>query len=509
MRKTADGQVTYYIGEHYEVKAKSSTIIWGDSQLISSDSCHEQRYPNMVRGADGTLYLVWEEYPSSEPPWPLLFATYSPTSTEWSPPELVSSDDSGDNGMREAIAVTTDGTVYVAKTEAYSDEEDKVFVYRRVGNNNWSSDFQVNGANVAYLTTTPSGEVYMAVHRTIYTFTVYRRAGDGSWSQVHEVSAPASRRLEIGSITADSQGNVYIVYVEWESGQSSGSLKVISNRDGYWAEFLTPISSNADVPPPLPDIVTDQQDNVLVAWMEYFSPWVKVSKANPGTGSWILADKQAGSGPFYDNFMYQIDMVVDDANQVHVSYVINDPINLPQGVEPWYATMAAGPGLDNTLTVVWTGWTDGSPDRLDLYMTTGTVTFDSSITKHYYASGRRIATRVDGELYYLLGDHLGSTTVVADEQGNEVGHVVYDPYGEVLTSTLPLTVTDRLFTGQRYESDLGLYDYRARFYDPLVGSFVQADTLVPEVGQPRRWNRYGYVDGNPLNFTDPPGFLPM
>jgi hypothetical protein len=52
-----------------------------------------------------------------------------------------------------------------------------------------------------------------------------------------------------------------------------------------------------------------------------------------------------------------------------------------------------------------------------------------------------------GDLYYILGDHLGSTTVVADEWGNEVGHIIYTPYGSILTSTLPLTVTDRAAAG--------------------------------------------------------------
>ena len=82
----------------------------------------------------------------------------------------------------------------------------------------------------------------------------------------------------------------------------------------------------------------------------------------------------------------------------------------------------------------------------------------------YYAGGQQIDTRTDGDLYYLLGDHFGSTTIVADDEGNEVGYVLYDPFGEVLEeSTLLDNVTDRLFTGQRYDATIGLYDYNARF----------------------------------------------
>jgi RHS repeat-associated protein len=62
-----------------------------------------------------------------------------------------------------------------------------------------------------------------------------------------------------------------------------------------------------------------------------------------------------------------------------------------------------------------------------------------------------------------------------------------------------------LFTGQRWESGLDLYDYRARFYDPLLGRFVSPDTIVPEPGNPQDWNRYSYVTNNPLKFVDPDG----
>jgi RHS repeat-associated protein len=67
--------------------------------------------------------------------------------------------------------------------------------------------------------------------------------------------------------------------------------------------------------------------------------------------------------------------------------------------------------------------------------------------------------------------------------------------------------TDRFFTNQRLESNIGLYDYRARFYDPWVGSFIQPDSIVPDPFEPAAWNRYGYVYGNPTNYTDPTGHI--
>jgi hypothetical protein len=50
-----------------------------------------------------------------------------------------------------------------------------------------------------------------------------------------------------------------------------------------------------------------------------------------------------------------------------------------------------------------------------------------------------------------------------------------------------------------------LMDYNARYYDPWLGRFVSADTVVPEAGNPQDWNRYSYAANNLLKFNDPSG----
>ena len=45
----------------------------------------------------------------------------------------------------------------------------------------------------------------------------------------------------------------------------------------------------------------------------------------------------------------------------------------------------------------------------------------------------------------------------------------------------------------------------ARYYDPTLGRFVSADTIVPEPGNPQDFNRYAYVRNNPVRYTDPTG----
>jgi hypothetical protein len=53
-----------------------------------------------------------------------------------------------------------------------------------------------------------------------------------------------------------------------------------------------------------------------------------------------------------------------------------------------------------------------------------------------------------------------------------------------------------------------LYDYNARYYDPTIGRFVSADSVVPGAGKPQALNRYAYVFNNRLKYTDPSGHCP-
>jgi hypothetical protein len=50
-----------------------------------------------------------------------------------------------------------------------------------------------------------------------------------------------------------------------------------------------------------------------------------------------------------------------------------------------------------------------------------------------------------------------------------------------------------------------LYFYNARWYDPALGRFIQADTIVPGAGNPQAWDRYAYANNNPARYTDPSG----
>jgi len=103
---------------------------------------------------------------------------------------------------------------------------------------------------------------------------------------------------------------------------------------------------------------------------------------------------------------------------------------------------------------------------------------------------------------YVLGDHLGSATITANEDGTLATEQTYTAWGQTRSGSLP---TDRQYTGQISEAQLGIYFYNVRYYDPLLGRFISADSIIPQPGNPQAWDRYAYTSNNPVNFTDPSG----
>ena len=128
----------------------------------------------------------------------------------------------------------------------------------------------------------------------------------------------------------------------------------------------------------------------------------------------------------------------------------------------------------------------------------------STVIKYYFFGAQRVAMNKAGVVQYLLGDHLGSTSLVLDASGAKVAESRYYPYGEERWSsgTLP---TDYRFTGQLFQASLGIYHMGARFYDPYLARWLSADTIVPNPSNPQSFNRYSWVRNNPLKYIDPTG----
>ncbi|MBK9230184.1 MAG: RHS repeat-associated core domain-containing protein [Anaerolineae bacterium] len=125
---------------------------------------------------------------------------------------------------------------------------------------------------------------------------------------------------------------------------------------------------------------------------------------------------------------------------------------------------------------------------------------NGTVKKYYYAGNVRVAESSGGTLYYLLGDHLGSQALTLTSAGarlNTNTELRYYPYGSTRYNTNNQLTTYR-FTGQRWDSGTALYFYQSRWYDPIIGRFLAADTIVPQPQNPQNLNRYSYVGNQPL-----------
>lgn len=121
-------------------------------------------------------------------------------------------------------------------------------------------------------------------------------------------------------------------------------------------------------------------------------------------------------------------------------------------------------------------------------------------------------------LYYFLQDGHGNNRQLLEMNGAVFSHYTYDGYGNVQTGTGSIYVssttadaasTTKLYCGEQYDSNLKMYDLRARFYDPLDGQFNQRDTFAGNNDDPQSLHKYLYSNCDPINRADPSGQLSL
>jgi RHS repeat-associated protein len=108
--------------------------------------------------------------------------------------------------------------------------------------------------------------------------------------------------------------------------------------------------------------------------------------------------------------------------------------------------------------------------------------------------------------YYAVKDHLGSVHALIDASGTVAASYAYDAWGNVLSSTINyslLTVNSLryLWQGREYSHAAGLYNFRARWYNPEWGRWLSPDPVGLEGGL----NLYEFCRNDPVNCVDPYG----
>jgi RHS repeat-associated protein len=110
-------------------------------------------------------------------------------------------------------------------------------------------------------------------------------------------------------------------------------------------------------------------------------------------------------------------------------------------------------------------------------------------------------------LLYRHADWLGSARLVTTPSQTVVGDVAYAPFGETYASSgtpfLSFTGMDQDTVGNEYDFPAREYGIQGRWPSPDPGGLGSVNAADPQ-----SWNRYAYVDNNPLAVTDPSGMGP-
>ncbi|MCP4124470.1 MAG: hypothetical protein GY751_22225, partial [Bacteroidetes bacterium] len=97
-------------------------------------------------------------------------------------------------------------------------------------------------------------------------------------------------------------------------------------------------------------------------------------------------------------------------------------------------------------------------------------------TEYIYAFNKVIAERRGNEDFFYLTDHLGSTVMLTDIDGNVVWQNDFTPFGEETGESGYLKRTG-MYTSKKIDPDTGLYYFNARWYDASLGKFITEDPV--------------------------------
>ncbi|MDP9918373.1 RHS repeat-associated protein [Variovorax boronicumulans] len=130
-----------------------------------------------------------------------------------------------------------------------------------------------------------------------------------------------------------------------------------------------------------------------------------------------------------------------------------------------------------------------------------------------------IAAVINGATYAVHSDHLNTPRKLTDASGQAVWQWSYSAFGEDKptmarnrfadldvtpnpgTTGVPEVKFNLRYPGQYADEESGLFYNGYRTYGPSIGRYTQGDPIGLDGG----WNRFGYVDANPMSFVDPEG----
>ena len=149
-----------------------------------------------------------------------------------------------------------------------------------------------------------------------------------------------------------------------------------------------------------------------------------------------------------------------------------------------------------------------SPNATSIFVYDGDSLIETvsaaSVVVARYAQGQTIdeplAIQRGSTISYYEADAVGSITSLTASDGSVAQSYTYDSFGNLTTSSGSVTNFVR-YTAREFDTETGLYYYRARYYDPVGGRFLSEDPTRFSGGP----NFYSYTKNNPILLVDPTG----
>jgi RHS repeat-associated protein len=145
-----------------------------------------------------------------------------------------------------------------------------------------------------------------------------------------------------------------------------------------------------------------------------------------------------------------------------------------------------------------------APSGFKMQLITGGI--NGSYSSFVPLPGGEMAVWFGGVPHYGHSDWLGSSRLFSTPSQTVLGDVAYAPFGETYAAS---GSPDLSFTGMNQDTSSNLYDFPAREYG-IQGRWPSPDPaglLAVDPSDPQSWNRYAYVDNDPLGFIDPTGLF--
>ena len=137
----------------------------------------------------------------------------------------------------------------------------------------------------------------------------------------------------------------------------------------------------------------------------------------------------------------------------------------------------------------------------------GTTTTTTDVLNYFYDASGLMSVDYNGDIYYYVTNLQGDIVAILNSSGTSVVTYTYDAWGNHLatTGTMAETLGDvnaLRYRGYVYDTESGLYYLQSRYYDPEMGRFINADSLISTGQGILGNNMFAYCGNNPITRID-------